>query len=495
MMSSYELGTRLSSGVIPAATRTRPSDWPVHSSSVLGDKELRQCLARVGEARQALLSVDTIGSIVADLHTLLASRRVLLLGVLFGSDPLIAAEFPPTDRPLDLDVFDRWFQLCWVAEAAWRSVTGELTDPDFAPGDRELLHSLAARLRFHVLSEPMRFRAARVNQWLPAEDISGYGTHGVIGQVFGEDGWNLLVGRCREARRAWLACLNGYQSHPLLATAQPGELEAELSWLVFARRHGGAPLAFSVQPLEQPAALTAEDHAVIEDTTDRHLLPRFRLLGVAGLALHADGSPGRIARGVVASITVLAVAAAVAFAATLHLHAATLVAVLCYLLIGVGSLTFGAFWTAPWLLRLPAACALGLAVLMTLPPHWWQTPRIGFAAGLGLTGAAFGYLVVEARNHGVGCGAALGRSLAIAGVGAVHGLLVSLVGLVAVAPAFIDKGDELAALWRAPAGYGQAGMILLLSTCWCLAVGVFSQILWDDRPVTSRLAHLHWRSE
>ena len=28
----------------------------------------------------------------------------------------------------------------------------------------------------------------------------------------------------------------------------------------------------------------------------------------------------------------------------------------------------------------------------------------------------------------------------------------------------------------------------------CLAVGVFSQILWDDRPITAPLAHLSWRN-
>lgn len=493
-MNPSGLSARLAGGVAAASVRTRPSEWTVATSGVLDDAAVSQCLTRVDAARQARLGVDTIGSTIAELHTLLAGNRALLLGVLFGSDPLIAG-FPTAKRPLGLDVFDRWLQLCWVAEAAWRSVTGELADQEFAPGDRELLYPLAARLRFHVLSEPMRFRAARANPWLPDADVRDYGPHGVIGQVFGVYGWNLLVGRCREARHTWLACLNEYQSHPLLAAARPGELEAELSWLVFARRHAGAPLGLSVQPLETAAALNADDRSVIEDATDRHLLPRFRLLGVAGLALHADGIPGRIGRLVLAIITVLAVAAAVGLAATLRLHAATVAAALSYLLIGVGSLVFGSLWTTPWQLRLPAACALGLAVLVTLPPDWWQTPRVGFAASVVLAGAALGYLVVEARNHGVGLGAALGRSLAVAAAGAVHGLLVSLVGLVAVAPAFIDKGDLLAALWRAPEGYGQAGMILLLSTCWCLAVGVFSQILWEHRPVTARLAHLHWRSE
>lgn len=492
-MSSSNLRVRLVGGVVAAAQRTRP-EWTEHSSTVLGNVAVSRCLAQVGKARKGRLETKEIDSLISELHTLLAGERALLLGVLFGSDPLIA-EFPPTDTSVSVDTFNRWFRLCWIAEAAWRTVNGELTDPEFASGDLELLYPLAARLRFHSLNEPMRFRTGRINPWLPEENIEFYGPDGVIGYVFGENSWNLLVGRCREARRVWLACLNGYQSHPLLAFAQPDELEADLSWLVFARRHGGAPLGLSVKSLNTSAALNAEDRAVIENVTDRHLLPRFRLIGVAGLALYADRRPSRIGRVAVAGVTVLAAAVAVALVAALHLHVATYAAGFCYVLVGLGSLFFGSLWTVPWLLRLPAACALGLAVLVTLPPDWWQTPRVGWTAATVLGGAAFGYLVMTACNHGVGRGAALGRALGVAVIGVVHGLLVSLVGLIAVAPAFIDKGDELAALWREPASYGQAGMILVLSTCWCLAVGVFTQILWDDRPVTARLAHLHWRSE
>jgi len=46
----------------------------------------------------------------------------------------------------------------------------------------------------------------------------------------------------------------------------------------------------------------------------------------------------------------------------------------------------------------------------------------------------------------------------LAGASAAHALMVSLIGLVV------------------------------------LAVGVFSQIRWDDRPITAPLAHLSWRS-
>ncbi|MGH3942470.1 MAG: hypothetical protein ACRDTG_28375 [Pseudonocardiaceae bacterium] len=494
-MRSSDLRVRLTGGFAVAAARTRFAGQPAAGMvSAFDHAQIRSCLELVGDARRGSLGDLRVESALAELHELLAANRAILLGVLFGSDPLIA-EFPPVEGPLTNEVFDHWFQLCWLAEASWRVVTGELVGPEFAPGDSELLYSLAARLRFHVLSEPMRYRAARTNPWLPAAEEQGAGPHGRIGRVFGSQSWNLLVARCRQARQNWLSCLNRYQSHPLLAIARPGEFEAELSWLVFRRRHGGEPLGLSGKPLRDSAPLTTEDQALIEDAADRHLLPRFRLLGVAALALHADGSFFRAARILVAVGAVLALGVAILLAAQLRIHTATWAVAGCYLLIGIGCLFFGPLWTMPWLLRLPAACALGLAVLMTLPPDWWQTPRVGFAAGVALACAAFGYLIVEARNHGVALGAALGRSAGVAVTGAVHGLLVSLIGLVAIAPAFIDKGDELAAVWRTPGDYGQAGMILVLSTCWCLAVGVFSQILWDDRPVTARLAHLHWRSE
>jgi hypothetical protein len=71
--------------------------------------------------------------------------------------------------------------------------------------------------------------------------------------------------------------------------------------------------------------------------------------------------------------------------------------------------------------------------------------------------------------------------------------MVSLIGLVIVAPAFVSGGRQLAAVWHRP-GYGHAGLLLALATAWCLAVGVFAQVLWEDRPITASLAHLSWRS-
>lgn len=64
-----------------------------------------------------------------------------------------------------------------------------------------------------------------------------------------------------------------------------------------------------------------------------------------------------------------------------------------------------------------------------------------------------------------------------------HAVLVSAIGLAVVAPEFTGFRP----------GYRLTGLVLILAVTWCLAVGVFSQILWDDRPITAPLAHMSWR--
>jgi hypothetical protein len=166
----------------------------------------------------------------------------------------------------------------------------------------------------------------------------------------------------------------------------------------------------------------------------------------------------------------------------------------CYGLVGLGVVLLGRIWAAQWLLRLPAAGAVGLLVLVTLPPAWWQTPRTGWVPPVVLVLAAYGYLVAEARNHGVGPVAAPLRSMGVAFVAAGHAVLVSLIGLVIVAPSYVDDGGGLARLWRDGAD-SVPRSVLVLAAAWCAAVGVFAQILWEDRPVTAPLAHLRWRGE
>lgn len=497
------LEARLAGGVALAAPRGRPGGWPVSDEAALAGWPADDDLAILAGFRDLSWNTrwrETGGAAIADrLVADLRGSRSRLIGMLLAPAAVLDGL---RDRSCH-DPVRAWAGLCWVADAAWTVTRGRLDGTDYSPGDRDLLVPLAARLRFLTLSEPMRWRAEASRAWWSAAPADReFDGSELVRRVLGDAPWHVLAGQCREARRAWLACLDAYQSHPLLARSAPGEIEDELAAVVFRhprpRRAAGAgsgPLALSDRPLSEVAPLSAEDAVIVSDATERHLLPRFQLGAVAALAAYSPAVRGRIARLGLAAAVVAAAVTTVVYAALLHVHLAAWLAVIPYLLIAAGVVAFGSAWAAPWLLRMPAASTIGVFALVSLlPGGWLAAPPGGWAASVVLGGAAVGYLLVEARNHGVSAPQALLRSAGVALVGAVHALLVSLLGLVLVAPAFVGNGRRLAELWSHPGGFGQGGLLLALATAWCLAVGVFSQILWDDRPITAPLAHLQWRS-
>ncbi|HEX9352543.1 MAG TPA: hypothetical protein VF933_01815 [Streptosporangiaceae bacterium] len=457
-------------GIEQAALRSVPADWP-YSPDTLGTPEIARVVDSLYAVRKAAgMTAAAVDAAIGCLAGELAANRPQLLTILFSPGALVT-RVPELVRVPSSNPVNGWLGTCWLAEAAWRALNSRMTDPEFAAADRDLLLPLSARLRFLAIAEPMRHRGERASAWLPAGDMRDFDDSGLIGRVFGTGSWNSVVGRCRQARRIWHGYLDAYQSHPYLSNATPSELEAELTALVFTRSRGGTPMVLSVGPLSQPAAPTAEDTTLADEVTSRHLLPRFRLIHVGRLAAYALGSQGRVTRILFGACAVLAAGAAVAGAVSLHFHLAVGAAAGFYVVIGAGTVIFGRAWAAAWLLRMPAASTVGLLILLTLSPDWWTKPRVGWAAAVTLAAASYGYLVLEARNHGVGSGWAVGRSACVALVGAVHALLVSLIGLVAVAPAFVPAGNELARLWRDPHGYRHGGMVLLLATAWCLAAG------------------------
>lgn len=387
---------------------------------------------------------------------------------------------------------DSWMAMCWVAEAAWDVLAADLpASAGYAVGDAALLRPVAARMRFLVLSEAMRFRGQSCGTLWHA-DSHALGGSGVFGRIFGRDSWTDLVGRCRDARREWQRCLDAFQSHPLLRNARPEELEGEVRTLVF--RDGAHPLVLSNQPLPQPAKLAPEDTAVIADSVERHLLPRFAMAAVSRLALYDDDPPRQWARRVLAAMVILTGLGAVGCVAALDVHPAIWLAAACYALICAGVVMLPGSWGAMWLLRMPAAAAVGIFALTAfLPGGWLQAPPGGWGATAVLTAVSFGYLLVEVRNHGVATRSAVPRALLVVLTGVVHALMVAVIGLIAVAPALVANGGQMdQSIWSKP-GYGHAGVVLALAAAWCLAVGVFLQILWDERPITAPLAHLSWR--
>jgi hypothetical protein len=508
-----EFRARLAGGVCPAARRSRPADWQFRDDEAMrGGWPGGTFGALSGIHDECWENGSRPDAVISNLAGQFRANRPLLLTALF-SPARILDQLQRSFGTAPAAVVDAWIAMYWAAEAASKAVTGDLA-VDLMAGDAGVLRPLAARNRFLVSSEPMRWRGQDDDgTWwdLPEErELSG---SGLLGRAAGGS-WTVLVGRCQQARHEWLGCLDAYQSHLLLAQARSPELEQELralafrhpvfepevrSWkglseraaLLLHQRGSWDPLQLSVEPLADSAPMTADDYVVIDELTDQHLLPRFDLRAVIPLAAWADECGERIKRMVLGGLAGMAGLAAVGCAAALLVHQATWIAVGCYGLIATGVLRYGGRWAAPWLLRLPAAAGVGIFALISFVPAGWldHAPPDGWAAATALVAAACGYLAVEARNHGV-AGWALLRSLAVAAIGAVHALMVSLIGLVAVAPAF---GAGLGGLWHWPS-YAHAGMVLLLASAWCLAVGVFSQILWDDRPITAPLAHLSWRS-
>jgi hypothetical protein len=401
---------------------------------------------------------------------------------------------------------DAWLCLVWLAEASWRAVCLDTNlGSDLAPGDRELLRPLAARLRFIALSEPWRHVDEDTGPWVVSQyDLDAVGIYGEYGVMFGHGTWSTYVARALDSRREWWGILNAYQSHAYLSRASSEDLDFDASILVFRspkpRRfvgHRGGPLVISSKGLVRHEPIGAEDRHAIDAVTERYLLPRFHIAPVAQLALYSDRdySTRRWGRMITAAGTLgFALAAAIAMCSGRARMGATL-SLLAYGLMAGGSVGFGSRWAAPWLLRFPAASAVGLLALISFfPDSWLSAPPPGWWAISALLALSAGYLVVETRNHGASLRQAVTRSLVVFVIGWMHATMVSLVGFVFVAPAYIDKGAELREVLLSAPGWDHGSKLIALSAAWCLAVGVLSQVLWDDRPVTASLAHLTWRA-
>ncbi|MBE1533954.1 hypothetical protein [Actinomadura algeriensis] len=499
---SLELAERLSGGVLAAARANRSPEAPGTDERVL-DRLVTTCRAPdavdllglpdraaslpafLRETRSAPPTPAEIAGVIDRLTGLLARDRPLLLAVLFSPGSLLKRlpEIAGEDGWSELC----WVLLCWLSEAAWDCVSAPTRE-----ADRRHFLPLAARLRFLVLSEPMRHRADMNSPWLEhyAPELANH--YDVYAAAFGEDTWFDLLGRCREARWNWQAQLDAHQSAPLLAQAGASEIERELGLLAFRTGRAGRPLVLSPKPLDEPDGVGADDRAVIAEITDRHLLPRFQLGRVLALA---SAAPLRWSL----ALTVLPLApaaAAVTLAILGRFTAAAQTALGCYALIGLVTVVGGARMSAPWLLRVPAASGVGLVVLLALHPTWWNVPKGGWGTPLALLALSFGYLVIEVRNHGVAAGRAIARASVVTVIGALHAFLVSLIGLVVIAPAYAERPDNgpRIADWFASAPHSTSWQLLTLAAALCLAVGVFSQILWEDRPITASLAHTNWRS-
>ncbi|MBB0228322.1 hypothetical protein [Streptomyces calidiresistens] len=494
---------RVEGGVLPAARDLRPADWPDRDREALRPEDIPYFLGPVLEAaRRTNATESLVREAIATAAGRLDGRRDQLITVVMSPGHALAAVHAARGR-LHVEPSGpvaTWRRMCWLVEIVAHRLSG--TDE---VGLRAL-RPLADRLRFLVLSEPLRHRADPA--WRPTPG----NPRDPLNSVFGESSWHVLTATCAEARRSWEGHLDSYRSRPFLARAPAEGLEAELLLLLFEdpatgrealstawRRPTGPIIDARGEPVRLSVPPTAEDMAVRAEVVERHLLPRFRLRWV--IRLSSPGGP--TARDPWRIVVLLTAAAAVATAVLgtlmsgVGLGPAAGMAAGSYALICAGALRHGSGWAAQWLLRFPAAAAFGLFTLMALPHGWWSSPSAGWkwiVAPAALAVASFGYLTVEVINHGVDGRRALGRAAGVFLTGAVHAFLMSLIVLVGVAGVYADAPSDGPGLLRQLHGSAAfAWQVLTLATCWSLTVGVFSQILWDDRPITASLAHLTWR--
>jgi hypothetical protein len=265
-------------------------------------------------------------------------------------------------------------------------------------------------------------------------------------------------------------------------------IEHELSALLFARPRRRLLLSSTAYQSARTEP-TADDQAIATTLVDRHLLPRMMIGTVARLSHRGKGSAW------IPLLPAAAAGTALLMVASGNFPPAACTAVVCYALLGLGSWWYGGIWPHQWLLRLPATATVGMLALITLDPTWTTKTYAPSLVWVILSAASFGYLLVEAGNHGVPRASAPWRALVVTTIAAVHAILVALIGLVLVAPSFVNNSESLRTLFTDHTQATHAGTVLALAAAWCLTVGVFSQILWDDRPITAALAHLRWHRE
>lgn len=150
-------------------------------------------------------------------------------------------------------------------------------------------------------------------------------------------------------------------------------------------------------------------------------------------------------------------------------------------------LTQGIRYSYPYCLRLLGSSFLGVFALATLGSSWRSAPNLWLAA-IPLTIASFAFLALQAKSHGASGGASVLRSLQVVCVGWCHSVGVTACALAFGFPGFYSKSFQHLSNVK-------ASQVIILGAAIALSLGVFLQVLWEDRPATFPLGRLHWRGE
>ncbi|SKA23168.1 hypothetical protein SAMN02745673_03184 [Marinactinospora thermotolerans DSM 45154] len=524
---------RVEAGIGRALNRHRPGDSEETDIAVLSAPELLQEYGIIPSLLRppvgTKVSARDVDAAITAIGDMLCEHPSRLLAAVYRPLSIVPALRQAQQTPeAHLSLNHQWFAWCWTSEAAWRALHS-LPGGDPSPltaTEVEILTPVAARHRFLALSEPYR----------DDRGVPGPVPSDAAHALFGTRSHNVLLAHSRHARWEWSKLLSRHESLAALDGAEPGEIEAETDLLLFefpvkarnARRgpmpsvRPGPPLAIGpARRTSRGSRYTIEDVDFASGVIERHLLPRYQIFTVARAALALAERPrlGRFTAVMTLCLAGLALAGVLIspwsssfpFTDRSALGFSAVLAGAAYVTGLVGLLVHGRSWGLPWLLRIPAASAIGLLMLTTMHPSWWgaafeptdmqipgrepgpEPPLAPMEVALLLAVAAFAYLLANARNTAVGVAPALLRAFTVWCAASAHALLIALLGLAWIVPAFSENGHLFRGAWTL---YPEAALAALLQAgAWCLVAGVFSQILWDDRPLTAPLAHAHWRTQ
>lgn len=479
---------------------TDPGNWLDAAASIValpGEET-----GGAGELRRLLVTGDAGGSADQIIWRTAPRDRVsewvkLLAAHASREDYLLFAYSPGRvlrDFPAEIPQTARWSTLVELYEAWSETVSaGGLGFLD--ERSRRIVGAYLARTRWLLLSLPFR----------PGPE----GRIGPLDLNRVNDGSARILTLARQARGNWLEVLGQVDDYPQLK--QDIDIEGDAQGIALLRltreQLGQANPDLNVPPRrrgEDPD----QDHVgdeVKRYVITRLLLPRFALGRVWRIVYDTAGRWPRAGRYVAigwVGLTLAALAVGLAYQSSGVLRWIPLGAIAWYLMIGIS----GAAWPAtawPWLLRQPASAAVGLLAIAIAPPDWWDASggqwQVALWAVILLALVGTGYLFVEAASQDVrGWKRRLRRSLLVASFGYLHAVLVSVIGLRFLLPAFAPRpvaGPQLSCWWQL-SGCGPdalpSWLLVLAAASWSFAAAVFLQIIWDDQPVTAPLAHASW---
>ena len=115
---------------------------------------------------------------------------------------------------------------------------------------------------------------------------------------------------------------------------------------------------------------------------------------------------------------------------------------------------------------------------------WWPPPFGIVIVFLSLV-ASFSYLLLEVKNKVIERRLAWRRAINVFLIGLGWSLIMGLVILDLVGPAFKSRLDVLNSLLWVPGLFGEIPVpLLVLYMPLALLIGIFLQIIWEEKPIT-----------